>query len=383
MAPIQSSALNPPPSRSQYLLAEIAREYWGNAMKQYDFRFAVSPLPAIAVLLLLAGTPSSTAVGQQLSAADIAAAKAAYQRPPPQPVENQALVELGRLLFWDPRASASGRTACVSCHLPQLGWAVNDPRSRNDSSKLTSRKSPTLLGVGHLGSVPNGWDGRNVSLEAQAKASIATGSMSMRETDTPVKVEVIEQRIRSVPVYVERFKAALPDAPIDIDSMVKAIAAYEAAFEPGPAAFDRWVDGDEAAISEPAKRGFALFNDKALCSSCHVGWRFTDDGFHDIGTSTTDLGRGREVKNDPQLQYAFKTPTLRSVALRAPYMHNGLLADLDAVIRHYEKGGLVRPSRSPMMMPLQLNDAERADLVAFLTTLTGNPEGDTAPKLPD
>ena len=130
-----------------------------------------------------------------------------------------------------------------------------------------------------------------------------------------MKVEVIEQRIRSIPGYVERFKAALPGAPIDIDSIVKAIAAYEATFEPGPAAFDRWVDGDEAAISEPAKRGFALFNDKALCSACHVGWRFTDDGFHDIGTSTTDLGRGREVKNDPQLQYAFKTPTLRSVAL--------------------------------------------------------------------
>lgn len=350
-------------------------------MKRYDLRFALSPLPAIAVFLLWAGTLSNAAAAQ-LSTADIAAAKAAYQRPAPRPVENAALVELGRLLFWDPRASASGRTACVSCHLPQLGWAVNDPRSRNDSGKLTSRKSPTLLGVGYLGSVPNGWDGRNVSLEAQAKASIATGSMSMRETDTPVKVEVIEERIRSLPAYVERFKAALPDTPINIDSMVKAIAAYEAAFEPGPAPFDRWVDGDEAAIPEPAKRGFALFNGKALCSACHVGWRFTDDGFHDIGTSTKDLGRGREVKDDPQLQYAFKTPTLRSVALRAPYMNNGALVNLDAVIRHYQKGGLDRPSRSPMMMPIELNDGERADLVAFLATLTGSPEGEVAPQLP-
>lgn len=352
-------------------------------MGRCNLRFALLPLHTMVVLLFLADPHSNAAAGQQLSAADLAAAKAAYQRPAPQPVENPALVELGRLLFWDPRASASGRTACVSCHLPQLGWAVNDPRSRNDSGKLTSRKSPTLLGVGHLGSVPNGWDGRNVSLEAQAKASISTGSMSMRETETPVKVEVIEQRIRAIPAYVERFKTALPDAPVNIDAMVKAIAAYEAAFEPGPAPFDRWVEGDEAAISEPAKRGFALFNDKALCSSCHVGWRFTDDGFHDIGTSTTDLGRGREVKDDPQLQYAFKTPTLRSVALRAPYMHNGSLANLDAVIRHYQKGGLDRPSRSPMMMPIELDDGERADLVAFLTTLTGSPEGDAAPRLPD
>lgn len=352
-------------------------------MNQFNLRFAVSPLHTIAVLLFLAGGQSNAAASQQLSAADTAAAKTAYQRPPPLPVENQALVDLGRLLFWDPRASASGRTACVTCHLPQLGWAVNDPRSRNDSGKLTTRKSPTLLGVGHFApGVPNGWDGRNVSLEAQAKASIATGSMSLREAGTPVKVEDIEERIRGVPGYIEQFKLALPGAPINIDSMVRAIAAYEATFEPGPAPFDRWIDGDEAAISEQAKRGFVLFNDKALCSACHGGWRFTDDGFHDIGTSTSDLGRGREVKNDPQLQYAFKTPTLRSVALRAPYMHDGSLADLDAVIRHYEKGGLDRPSRSPMMMPVELDDGERADLVAFLATLTGAPEGESAPKLP-
>jgi cytochrome c peroxidase len=118
-------------------------------------------------------------------------------------------------------------------------------------------------------------------------------------------------------------------------------------------------------------------------SSCHAGSPFTDDGFHDIGTSTKDLGRGREVKDDPQMQYAFKTPTLRSVALRAPYMHNGSLANLDAVIRHYENGGLDRPSRSPMMMAIKLDDGERADLVAFLTTLTGSPEGEAAPKLPE
>src|SRR4051812_15257177 len=226
-----------------------------HGMDRSHFGFVTSWLgPTATLLLLLADAQSNCLSAQQRSAADvsaIAALKTAYQRPAPPPVENQALVDLGRLLFWDPRVSASGRTACVSCHLPQLGWAVNDPRSRNDSGKLTSRKSPTLLGVGHLGAVPNGWDGRNASLEAQAKASIATGSMSMRETDTPVKVEVIEQRIRAIPAYVERFRAALPEAPINVDSMVEALAAYESAFEPGPAPFDRWVDGDEAAISEP------------------------------------------------------------------------------------------------------------------------------------
>ena len=119
--------------------------------------------------------------------------------------------------------------------------------------------------------------------------------------------------------------------------------------------------------------GFALFAGKATCFACHTGWRFTDDKFHDIGTTTTDQGRGREVKEEA-LNFAFKTPTLRSVALRAPYMHNASIKSLDDVVRHYEKGGINRPSRSPLMFPIQLDEQERLDLVAFLQTLTGAPE---------
>lgn len=335
------------------------------------------------LLLTMPGAAlSQPAMGQQFSAAEIAAMKENFKRPPPRPDENQALVDLGRLLFWDPRASASGKMACVTCHLPNLGWAATDKRSINDSGKPTSRKSPTLLGIGHFEpGVPNGWDGRNATLEAQAKSSISTGSMSMRETDAPVKVEIIEERIRAIPGYAERFRAALPDTPINIDSIVKAIAAYERTIEPGPAPFDRWVDGDEAAIQDAAKRGFVLFNSKALCSTCHVGWRLTDDKFHDIGTTTTDRGRGNVVKDDPQMQYAFKTPTLRSVALHPPYMHNASAANLEEVITHYEKGGLDRPSRSPFMMPLQLSDQERRDLAAFMESLTGVSEANPAPDL--
>jgi cytochrome c peroxidase len=209
---------------------------------------------------------------------------------------------------------------------------VTDARPRNDSGKPTSRKSQPLIGLGHAGTAPVGWDGRSPTLEAQAKASIATGSMSMRETDTPVKVETIEARIRSVPEYVAKFAAALPGGPIDIDAIAAALAAFERTIEPGPAPFDRWVGGDEAAIPAAAKRGFALFTGRAGCSACHSGWRFTDDNFHDIGTTTTDPGRGREVK-DEALNFAFKTPTLRSVALRAPYMHDGSVATLGDVVK--------------------------------------------------
>ena len=315
------------------------------------------------------------------SARRLASMKADYKRPSPRPVENAALVDLGRSLFWDPRSSASGKTACASCHFPHLGWATSDAKSRNDSGKLTSRRSQTVLALGYAAG-PIGWDGRSATLEAQARSSIATGSMSMNQTDTPVKVEVIEERIGAVPEYAAKFNAALPGAAINLDAIAKAIAAYERTMEPGIAPFDRWIEGDESAISESAKRGFVLFNGKAECSLCHSGWRFTNDTFHDIGVSTKDPGRGRDVKDDPLMQYAFKTPTLRSVALHAPYMHDGSATDLHQVVKHYEKGGIDRPSRSPLIKTIVLTDQERSDLVAFMETLTGEGEAVPPPKLP-
>jgi cytochrome c peroxidase len=131
-----------------------------------------------------------------------------------------------------------------------------------------------------------------------------------------------------------------------------------------------------------ARRGFALFNGSANCAVCHGGWRFTDDRFHDIGTTTTDRDRGRDLKSDEAMQYAFKTPTLRSVALRPPYMHNGSATTLYDVVKHYETGGIDRPSRSPAIMKLDLTEPDRLDLVAFMQTLTGMPEGEAPPKLP-
>jgi cytochrome c peroxidase len=350
-------------------------------------RFGCSSTRLVLSFLLVAtalatATPSATAQHSQAAPPDIAALKAEYRRPPARPIENQHLVDLGRLLFWDPRLSASGKTACVSCHLPYVGWAVTDRRSRGDSGRLTSRKSQPLVGIGHVEGIPFGWDGRSASLEAQIKASIATGSMSMSGTDKAVKVEAITERVRAVPLYAEKFNAALPNAPIDIEAIAKAIAAYERTMEPGIAPFDQWIAGDEGAISESAKRGFVLFNTKANCAACHSGWRFTNDSFHDIGTSTTDLGRGRQLKTVQIMQYAFKTPTLRSCALRPPYMHNGVMPNLYEVVRHYEKGGIERPSRSVEMFPLQLSEQDRLDLVAFMQTLTGVVEGETAPTLP-
>jgi cytochrome c peroxidase len=336
---------------------------------------AIVPASMLAAAALFVLAPVALTQAQGPGARpDLDAIKRDYRRPAPRPVENPLLVDLGRALFFDPRISASGKTACASCHFPELGYVVTDAHPLNDSGKPTSRKSQPLIGLGDAGNAPVGWDGRSPTLEAQAKASIATGSMSMRETETPVKVEAIEERIRSAPGYAAKFDAALPGKPINIDAIAQAVAAFERTLEPGIASFDRWVSGDEAALSESAKRGFVLFTGKAGCAACHSGWRFTDDRFHDIGTTTTDQGRGREVK-DAALNFAFKTPTLRSVALRAPYMHNASIATLPDVVRHYERGGIDRPSRSPMLVPVQLTEAERLDLVAFMETLTGDDAG--------
>ena len=333
---------------------------------------AIQGITAALGALFLGGLLSAGSSTPAMAQGDVSRMKAEYRRPPVARIENVALVDLGRDLFFDPRISASGKTACASCHFSELGWAVTDARSRTDSGTLTSRKSQPLIGLGYAGKGPFGWDGRNISLEAQAKSSIATGSMSMRETATPVKVEVIEERVRSNQAYATKFATALPNTPINIDAIAHALAAFERTLDPGPAAFDRWIEGDENAISEAAKRGFVLFNTKATCFVCHSGWRFTDDRFHDIGTSATDRGRGRELKDDELMQFAFKTPTLRSVALRPPYMHNASSATLYDTVRHYEKGGIDRPSRSPLMLPLELTEMERLDLVAFMESLTGS-----------
>ena len=333
---------------------------------------------ALGCLLALASPAAAQVDG--ISASELAALKSEYKRPLARPVENPTLVKLGRLLFWDPRLSASGKTACGSCHDPKLGWSTREQFSRNDAGKLTPRKSQTTLGVGHM-QAPVGWDGRAESLEAQAKNSIVTGAMSMRETATPVKVEEIEARIRDIPAYAKIFEAERPGVPLDIDDIVKAVAAYERSIEPGIAPFDRWIEGEEQAISDSAKRGFVLFNRDANCFACHSGWRFTDDTFHDIGTTTTDRGRGREVKDDELMQFAFKTPTLRAVALHPPYMHNGSVRDLYFAVRHYEKGGIDRPSRSPLLQPIELTEEQRMDLIAFMLTLSSVPE-DEPPALP-
>src|SRR5262245_64126745 len=161
-------------------------------MRHTRFPVVVTAVAAISAGCLTATSYVLFAQAQEgmPSARRLGAMKTEYKRPPPKPTENRPLVELGRSLFWDPRISASGKTACASCHFPYLGWGTTDMKSRNDSGKLTSRRSQPLISIGHAEG-PFGWDGRNATLEAQAKSSVATGSMSMRETETPDRKSVV------------------------------------------------------------------------------------------------------------------------------------------------------------------------------------------------
>ncbi len=336
----------------------------------FRLRSCSAILRVVVLSALLVPAFGVGAIASDAPVGNLDAMKQAYRRPPVRPADNPALVELGRDLFFDPVISASGKTSCASCHSPQAAWAANEPRSRGDSGQFTMRKTQTLIGIGHA-RAPFDWDGRNATLEAQAVSAIGTGSMSLFQLRAPVKVSDIVARIRTSDSYPEKFRHALPDAAINLDAIVIALSAFERTIEPEQAPFDRWVAGDERAISDAAKRGFVLFNGKADCAACHSGWRFTDDKFHDIGTTTTDRGRGREVTESELMQFAFKTPTLRSIARRAPYMHNGDFATLAAVVKHYVSGGIERPSRSPLMRPVPLTEAEQGDLIAFLQTLGG------------
>ncbi len=241
------------------------------------------------------------------------------------------------------------------------------PLAVGDARHPLALKTPTLLNVAWLDRL--GWDGRFHSLEQVTFAPVvASANMNMSESG-------VIARVATIPDYVRGFAAAFDDGAITRKNIEMAIATYERSIVSADAPFDRWIKGDESAIDAAAKRGFEIFNGKGRCAECHSGWAFTDGSFHDIGVAKDDdIGRGRLFPTSVKLRHAFKTPTLRDVARRAPYMHDGSVPTLEAVIDLYDKGGIARPSRSELIRPLGLTAGEKADLIAFLRTLTSPPQ---------
>jgi cytochrome c peroxidase len=182
------------------------------------------------------------------------------------------------------------------------------------------------------------------------------------------------------PSYAEAFRAAFPHDPhIAPETLAEAIATFERTLVSPVARFDRWIGGDDKALSAEEVDGFRVFTGKGRCSNCHSGWAFTDYAFHDIGLPDDDRGRGAVLRLEAA-EHAFKTPSLRELGRSAPYMHNGAFKAVSDVVRHYESGIVARPTLSAdLPRGLTVSPYERKALVAFLGTLTGE---DSAPVSP-
>jgi cytochrome c peroxidase len=192
------------------------------------------------------------------------------------------------------------------------------------------------------------------------------------------------ERLKAIPGYSPHFEKAYPGEGISEVTVARAIASFERTVLSTESPFDRWRKGDRRAISAEAQRGFALFTGKAKCSVCHMGFNFTDNGFHNIGlrdSGEPDPGRFAQRKVQ-SMKGAFKTPTLRDIALTAPYMRNGMYTTLTEVVEHYNRGGDVKENLDINMTPLGLDATEVAEVVAFMETLTGAPRVVNVPALP-
>lgn len=339
---------------------------------------------SVAVLLLLQMITSQmlpVARAQDTSEATLAALKALYTRPEtiPFPAENPYSIEkatLGKMLFFDQRLSGAKNMSCASCHTPSYGWEVPFDKPFGGNNVQMTRHAQTVLNLAWGQSFS--WDGRAATLEAQARGPVTNpGVMNL-------DLEEMLKRLQDIPGYVSAFAVAFPEGGLTIDNVFKAIATYERTIVSAAAPFDIWVEGDDEAISDAAKRGFVLFNGKAECSACHMGWNFTDEQFHDIGLSDeVDRGRINVEPDNEATMFAFKTPGLRNILQRAPFMHDGSLMSLEDVIGHYASGGNGRETQSHLIRQISLSEAEQADVIAFLAALTPEQERVPLPILPN
>ena len=299
--------------------------------------------------------------------------------PVPVPLDNPLTAEtiaLGEKLFFSPALSVDGTLSCASCHNPLLAFADGRQISVGVHAKKGKRNSPTLLNAAY--NPLQFWDGRSIDLEAQASGPMLN-SIEMGHT-----LASLEQRCSEDPELRQMFVQAFGPGPVTMDGISKALASFERTLVSGNSPFDRFFYGKQNnALSASAQRGLAVFRDekKGDCAECHTIQEnfalFTDGEFHNLGVGLdpqgelTDLGRYTHSKREGD-QGKFRTPTLRHVAQTAPYMHDGSLKTLKEVVDFYVAGGNSNDYLDKDMKPLTLTAQERADLVAFLESLTGD-----------
>jgi cytochrome c peroxidase len=318
--------------------------------------------------------------------------------PQDQP-ESPTMVALGKALFFDPRLSVDDTVACASCHDPEKGFTDQLPTSMGVHASFGKRNAPTVLNA--MFNIAQFWDGRRPTLEDQARDPILN-PIEMGMPDEPAVV----RKLSAIPEYAAGFRDVFGKPP-NYDDLVRAIAAYERTQSAFDAPFDRFMAGDDAALTPQQKAGWALFNGKGRCMSCH-GWNptrplFTDDRFHNIGVSAhksdfvplarqaldvlaqggsprqidqlaiqTDLSElGRFlVTKQPHDIGAFRTMGLRNLFVTQPYFHDGSQATIWDTLDHYNKGGVLNPFLDGGIVPLGLSEQEEDDLAAFLLALT-------------
>ncbi|HEC19090.1 MAG TPA: c-type cytochrome [Gammaproteobacteria bacterium] len=309
-----------------------------------------------------------------------------YLRPAeiPQPSNNlitESRIELGKMLFFDPRLSGSNWISCATCHNPALGWSDGLPTAIGHGQKVLGRSTPTILNTAYQ--PLQFWDGRARSLEKQALGPIeSAGEMAQSIGKSEGKLQSLIDELSALKGYRDAFEKAYPGEGITKKTIAKAIASFERTIVSTDSPFDLWIKGEKHAMNDAALRGFKVFEGKGNCVKCHNGFNFTDNGFHNIGLKdASDAGR-YAIRKVKILIGAFKTPTLRDVALTAPYMHNGAYKTLEEVVDHYDRGGVTKENLSPNITKLNLTAREKSDLVEFLKSLTGAPNPITYPVLP-
>jgi cytochrome c peroxidase len=335
---------------------------------------------------------------------------------PPIPLDNpqtDAKVELGKMLFWDPRLGGDASTACVTCHEPDQGWAFGDALSRGYPGTVHWRNSQTVVNSAYLGKLF--WAGAAASLEKQAPSAAKGAVAGNGEND------VMETRLAFIPEYRQRFNEVFGTEWPLIGDAWRAIAAFERTLIVNDTPLDLYLGGDKDALSDEQVAGMELFNGKAGCIQCHNGAQATDEKYYNIGVPPAErweddglaqvtfryeiFAKGvtqdmyRKLKDDPGLYFRtkekadmgkFRTPPLRYTAYTAPYMHNGAFWDLKEVVEFYNAGGgendftdgTFAETKTPLLKPLGLSEEEVDNLVAFLEAFSGDELEVEAPSLP-
>lgn len=300
-------------------------------------------------------------------------------------------IELGKKLFFDRRLSGDGTMSCATCHIPDLAFTDGLDISLSYPTTRNWRNAPTLLNVAFVRNLFH--DGRAGSLEEQALFPM----MSAFEMNQ--NLDFLEEEIRIVPEYSAAFHRVF-GGDVTRERIAMAIASFERTLLSRNSPLDRYLDGDEKALSPAARQGLGIFKGKGRCAECHFGVNLSDDRFYALGVpenpsykddpriSSTlrfvaklhnyndyrnlneDPGRYLITKDQKDWK-AFRTPTLREVAKTAPYMHNGIFATLDEVIDFFDLGG---GKGNSILKPLGLTPAEKGSLKAFLLEALGGEE---------